>query len=62
MARLSVRIYSLAKTIADGLKYRKKIGLDLAMAPQDCIAQRKCGRERLQHFAKISHVKKSVGS
>jgi hypothetical protein len=62
MARLSVRIYSLAKTIADRLKYRKKIGLDLAMAPQEGIVQRKCGRERLQHFAKISRVKKSFGS
>jgi hypothetical protein len=43
MERLSVRIYSLAKTIADRLKYRKKIGLDLAIAPQEGIAQRKCG-------------------
>ena len=47
-----VRIYSVAKTIADRLKYRRKIGPHLAIqALREGIAQRKRSRERLQHFA-----------
>jgi len=54
-----VRIYSVAKTIADCLKYRKKIGLRLAtLALREGIVQEKCSRERLHHFATICRVKK----
>jgi predicted transcriptional regulator of viral defense system len=52
-----VRIYSVAKTIADCLKYRRMIGPRLAIqALREGIAQRKRSRERLQHFAKMWRV------
>ena len=56
-----VRIYSAAKTIADCLKYRRKIGGDLAVnVLRDNIARRKCSEQRLRHFAKICRVGKLV--
>jgi predicted transcriptional regulator of viral defense system len=49
---LPVRVYSLAKTIADCRKYRKRIRPNLALQPLDeCIVQRKYSLERLRHFA-----------
>jgi predicted transcriptional regulator of viral defense system len=56
-----VRVYSLAKTVADCLKYRKRIRADLALQTlEECITQRKCSIERLRHFAKICRVDKLV--
>jgi predicted transcriptional regulator of viral defense system len=52
-----VRIYSAAKTIADCLKYRRKIGGNLAARVlRECIAQKKCSEQRLRHFAQICRV------
>ncbi len=54
-----VRIYSVAKTIADCLKYRMKIRIRLAIqALRESVPQWKCSRERLQHFARHCRVKK----
>ena len=56
-----VRIYSTAKTVADCLKYRRKIGSALAARIlQESIADRKCSEQRLWHFAKICRVYKIV--
>jgi len=56
-----IRVYSLAKTVADCLKYRKRIRLNLAQqALEECIASGKCSSERLRHFAKICRVTKLV--
>jgi predicted transcriptional regulator of viral defense system len=56
-----IRVYSLAKTVADCLKYRKRIRPDLAQrALKKCIACGKCSIERLRHFAKICRVAKLV--
>jgi predicted transcriptional regulator of viral defense system len=56
-----VRVYSLAKTVADCLKYRKRIRPNLALqALEECIVQQKCSIERLRHFAGICRVKKLV--
>jgi predicted transcriptional regulator of viral defense system len=56
-----VRIYSAAKTIADCLKYRRKIGLNLAAKVlRESIAQKKCSEQRLRHFAQICRVWKLV--
>ena len=56
-----LRIYSAAKTIADYLKYRKKLGGNLAgKVLRESIARRKCGEQRLRHFAKICRVQKLV--
>jgi hypothetical protein len=56
-----VRIYSAAKTVADCLKHRRKIGSDLAARIlQESIAGKKCSEQRLRHFAKICRVYKLV--
>ncbi len=56
-----VRVYSVAKTVADCLKYRKRIRPNLAhQALEKCIVHRKCSIERLRHFAKICRVAKLV--
>lgn len=56
-----VRVYSLAKTVADCLKYRKRIRTNLALQVlEECILQRKCSLVRLRHFAKICRVDKFV--
>jgi predicted transcriptional regulator of viral defense system len=56
-----VRVYSAAKTVADCLKYRRKMGSDLAARIlQESIAGRKCSEQRLRHFAKICRVYKLV--
>lgn len=56
-----VRVYSVAKTVADCLKYRKRIRPNLAQeALEEWIVHRKCSVERLRHFAKICRVAKLV--
>jgi predicted transcriptional regulator of viral defense system len=56
-----VRIYSAAKTVADCIKYRRKIGGDLAVQIlRESIAGKKCSEQRLRHFAKICRVYKLV--
>jgi predicted transcriptional regulator of viral defense system len=56
-----VRVYSVAKTVADCLKYRNKIGVDVAMHNlRESVDQKNCSRERLWHFAKICRVEKLV--
>jgi predicted transcriptional regulator of viral defense system len=60
---VAVRIYSVAKTIADCLKYRKKMGRKFAAEIlQEVIARNKCSEQRLRHFAKIRRVGKLVQS
>jgi predicted transcriptional regulator of viral defense system len=54
-----VRIYSTAKTVADCFKYRRKLGIEVAVHPlQVSIQLKKCSRQRLLHFAHICHVGK----
>jgi predicted transcriptional regulator of viral defense system len=56
-----IRIYSLAKTIADCVKYRRKLRGNLAgKVLRESIARRKCSEQRLRHFAKICRVEKLV--
>ncbi|HEY6387456.1 MAG TPA: hypothetical protein VIX91_17415 [Candidatus Acidoferrum sp.] len=56
-----IRVYSLAKKVADCLKYRKRIRPDLAQqALKECAFHRKCSIERLRYFAKICRVGKLV--
>jgi predicted transcriptional regulator of viral defense system len=56
-----VRIYSAAKTIADCLKYRRKLGGNLALKVlREGVAQCKCSEQRLRHFARMCRVTKFV--
>lgn len=54
-----IRVYSLAKTIADGFKFRHKIGLDVALeALKEAWRQRELNIDQVMHFAKINRVAK----
>ena len=55
--KVSVRIYSPAKTVADCFKARNKIGLDVAIeALRDYWRKRKGTMDELLRFAKICRV------
>lgn len=52
-----VRVYNLAKTIADCFKYRNKIGLEVALeALRECRRGKKCSNDKLWYYAKICRV------
>ena len=52
-----VRVYSVAKTVADCFKYRNKIGLDVAIeALRECLRARRCTRDELHPFARIDRI------
>lgn len=52
-----VRVYSVAKTVADCFKYRNKIGVETAVRSlRQSLSTKKCSRERLHHFAKVCRV------
>ncbi len=58
---VSVRVYCLAKTVADCFKYRNKIGLDVALeALRECLRQRRCTIDELWHYAKICRMKNVI--
>lgn len=55
----TVRIYGLAKTIADCFKYRNKIGLDVALeALHDAWRRRKVAIAELNRFARVCRVER----
>jgi len=54
---VAVRVYSLAKTVADCFKYRNKIGLEVALeALRECWRERRCTADDLTHYAKVCRV------
>lgn len=55
--RVPLRVYSVAKTVADCFKHRNKIGLDVALeALRDARAQRKASADDLWRYAGICRV------
>lgn len=54
---VALRVYGVAKTVADCFKHRNKIGLDVALeALKDVRAQRKASADDLWRYAKICRV------
>lgn len=54
---VSVRIYSVAKTVADCFKYRNKIGLDVALeALRECRRDKRATNDELWRAAKTCRV------
>ena len=54
-----IRVYSIAKTIADCFKYRNKIGLDVSIeALKDVIRNKRTSIDEILHFARICRVEK----
>jgi len=55
--RVQIRVYSVAKTIADCFKHRNKIGLNVALeALQEGCRYNRVNMNELWHFAKICRV------
>jgi predicted transcriptional regulator of viral defense system len=54
---VNVRIYGVAKTIADCFKYRNKIGIDVAIeALKDAWRSRRCSADALWRYAAVCRV------
>jgi predicted transcriptional regulator of viral defense system len=54
---VDVRIYSVAKTVADCFKYRNKVGIDVAVeALRDFSRRHRGGATELARFARICRV------
>jgi predicted transcriptional regulator of viral defense system len=55
--QVQLRVYGVAKTIADCFKHRNKIGLDVALeALKEARSKKKATADELWHFAKICRV------
>ena len=55
----SVRVYSIAKTLADAFKYRNKIGLDVVLeALREAWRERRVRMDDLDRFATICRVER----
>ena len=56
---VNVKVYSVAKTIADCFKFRNKIGMDVALeALREGLAQKRCTPEDILRFARINRVER----
>jgi predicted transcriptional regulator of viral defense system len=56
---VEVKVYSVAKTIADCFKFRNKIGMDVALeALREGLNQRRCTPEQILRFARIDRVER----
>ena len=54
-----IRMYSIAKTIADCFKYRNRLGMDIAIeALKDVIRNKRTSFDEILHFARICRVEK----
>lgn len=55
--QVKLRVYGVAKTIADCFKHRNKIGLDVALeALKDARARKPVSADALWHYAKLCRV------
>ena len=52
-----VRVFGVAKTVADCFKFRNKIGIDIAVETlRDCLEQRRCSVDELSEYARVYRV------
>jgi hypothetical protein len=58
----TIRVYSVAKTVADCFKYRSKIGLDVALeALRESRREKRATNDELWRYAKICRVANVIG-
>ena len=58
---VDVKVYGVAKTIADCFKYRHKIGLDVALeALRDCLRQRQTRPDDIIRYARVCRVERVI--
>jgi predicted transcriptional regulator of viral defense system len=56
---VEIRVYSVAKTIADCFKFRNSIGMDVALeALREGLRQKKATLNEIQRFARVDRVEK----
>jgi predicted transcriptional regulator of viral defense system len=56
---VAVRVYGIAKTVADCFKYRNKVGIDVAIeALRDSLSQRKTQVDDLIRYARVCRVER----
>lgn len=56
-----LKVYCVAKTVADLFKYRNKFGVDIAIeALRDAMRERKCTPDEIMHYAKICRVARVI--
>lgn len=56
---VTVRVTSVAKTVADCFKYRNKTGLDVALeALRECLQERRTDRTLLRQYARVCRVER----
>jgi predicted transcriptional regulator of viral defense system len=56
---VDIKVYSVAKTIADCFKFRNKIGMDVALeALREGLRQRLCKPEQILRFARVNRVER----
>ncbi len=54
---MPIRVYSVAKTVADCFKYRNKIGLDVALeALRECRREKRASNDELWRYARLCRV------
>jgi predicted transcriptional regulator of viral defense system len=52
-----IRVYSVAKTVADCFKFRNKVGLDVAIeALKDALREKKATVNEIYRYAKVCRV------
>lgn len=52
-----VRVYGVAKTVADCFRYRNKIGLEVGLeALRECRRERRATLDELWHYAAVDHM------
>lgn len=57
----SIRVYNLAKTVADCFKFRNKIGIDLARAAlKVAITEKQVSPKEIMRYAKLCRVTKFI--
>ena len=56
-----IRVYNLAKTVADCFKFRNRIGMDIAReALKVAVTEKRISPKEIMHYAKICRVSNSV--
>ena len=59
---VTVRVYCVAKSVADCFKFRHKVGLDVAIeALRKCRRQKLASTDELRHYARICRVTELMG-
>jgi predicted transcriptional regulator of viral defense system len=57
----SLKVFGVAKTVADCFKYRGRVGLDVAVeALQEVIRERKASPSEIMRFAKVDRVSEVI--